>query len=246
MNCIIIDDEATARTILNQLCLGIENVNVIAEFENVVSAIKFLKDEKYQIDLVLLDINMPDFTGFDFINTLENSDLKSNLKSSPKIILTTSDKNFAIESYEYDSVIDYLLKPVLPLRFIKAIKKLKATNSETKNDLLNNNVQSKDNQLYINIDKRLIKIDVSNINYISAKGDYIVINTDKANYIVHSNLKKIYTKLSQIDFFRVHRSYIININKIIGIEENTVLINKQLIPISRTSKSELMNRINLL
>ncbi|MDG1731069.1 MAG: LytTR family DNA-binding domain-containing protein [Algibacter sp.] len=245
MNCIIVDDEATARAILNQLCSAITGLNVIAEFENVDQVIDFLKHKK--VDLILLDIHMPDFSGFDFINALENGELKQALTIVPKIIFTTSDKNFAIESYEYDFVMDYLLKPILPNRFNKAIKKVKKTVSQkSKISLASNSEKVSDNQLFINIDKRLIKIDVSSICLVEAKGDYINLKTDKTNYIVHSSLKKIKDKLPTSLFFRVHRSYIINVHKITGIEDNTVLINKDLIPISRSSKTELMKRINLL
>ena len=247
MNCIIIDDEAAARTILNQLCSEITGLHVLAEFENVLQAMKFLKQQKEQIDVILLDIHMPDFTGFDLINAIENGELKYSLKILPRIILTTSDKNFAIESYEYEFVVDYLMKPILPLRFNKAIQKFKkVSNQKSKIDLLNSSIQSSEDQLYINIDKRLIKIDISTIYLIEARGDYSILRTNKTNYTVHSSLKKINNKLPASTFFRVHRSYIININKIVGIEDNTVLIGKQLIPISRSSKSELMERINLL
>jgi len=245
MNCIIIDDEATARTILHKLCSEITDLNVVGEFESVLEGIKFLKQQK--VDLILLDIHMPDFSGFDFINAIENGELRYHLKIPPRIILTTSDKNFAIESYEYDFVLDYLLKPILPFRFNKAITKVKeAVHQKPKISLENNLVEASDDQLYINIDKRLIKIDISSIYLIEAKGDYINLKTDKTNYIVHSSLKKISDKLPTSIFLRVHRSYIINVNKIIGIEDNTVLIKKDLIPISRSSRTELMKRINLL
>jgi len=247
MNCIIIDDEATARVILNQLCSEISDINVVGEFENIVQGIECLKQQKEHIDFILLDIHLPDFTGFDFINTLGGGEFKNILENNPKVILTTSDKNFAIEAYEYDCVVDYLLKPILPLRFNKAILKLKKiTQQQTEIDLANNLVESSEDQLYVNIDKRLIKIDISSICIIEAKGDYINLKTESNNYIVHSSLKKINKKLPASLFLRVHRSYIINVKEIVGIEDNTVLINKEVIPISRSSRTELMQRINLL
>jgi DNA-binding LytR/AlgR family response regulator len=190
---------------------------------------------------------LADFTGFDFINALENGQSKFILQRTPKVILTTSDKNFAIEAFEYECVADYLLKPILPLRFNKAIEKVKKiTYQLSEIGLTNNLVLSSENHLYINIDKRLIKIDILSIYLIEAKGDYLSLKTENNNYIVHSSLKKINNKLPSSLFLRVHRSYIININKIIGIEDNTVLIKKEVIPISRSNRTELMNRINLL
>ena len=109
MNCIIIDDESTARLIINQLCSNIDNVKVVNEFSNAIEAIKFLNHN--EVDLIFLDIHMPDFTGFDFIQTLKNP---------PQVILTTSDNNFAIEAFEYNCIVDYLLKPISFPRFEKS------------------------------------------------------------------------------------------------------------------------------
>ncbi|TSE10360.1 MULTISPECIES: LytR/AlgR family response regulator transcription factor [Aquimarina] len=238
MNCIIIDDEETARAIIQQLCSQVDELHVIQDFPNAIQAIKFLNKE--EVDLIFLDIHMPDFTGFDFIDTLKNP---------PKIILTTSDKNFALEAFEYDCIVDYLVKPITLPRFLKAIQKAEnATVSakvETKTES-SLNPTSEENELYINIDRRLIKINIPTINVIEAKGDYILIKTEKQNYTVHSTLKKIEEKLPDDLFLKVHRSYIINIKKIIDIEDNSVLIAKDVIPVSRSNRPELMRRLNLL
>ncbi|RIA08546.1 LytTR family two component transcriptional regulator [Flavobacteriaceae bacterium MAR_2010_72] len=237
MTSIIIDDEETARTILGQLCSNINGLDVIDEFSNAMDAIKFLN--KNEIDLIFLDIHMPDFTGFDFIQTLKNP---------PKIILITSDKNFAIEAFEYECIVDYLVKPLSLPRFIKAINKAKSfkiESQETSTTSPNINVSS-DRELFVNIDRRLIKIDIPTIKLIEAKGDYILLKTDSQNYTVHSTLKKIVEKLPDSQFLKVHRSYVINTSKIIDIEDNSVLIDRDVIPVSRSNRPELMRRLNLL
>ncbi|WP_299898327.1 LytTR family DNA-binding domain-containing protein [uncultured Aquimarina sp.] len=240
MNCIIIDDEEAARLIIGQLCTQVDDLDVIEEFPNAIQAIKFLNKES--IDLIFLDIHMPDFTGFDFIQTLKNP---------PKIILTTSDKNFALEAFEYECIVDYLIKPVTLPRFLKAIQKAESTpaldvaaSSSSTGEA--KGTGSEENDLYINIDRRLIKIDIPTINVIEAKGDYILIKTEKQNYTVHSTLKKIEEKLPEDVFLKVHRSYVINFKKIIDIEDNSVLIAKDVIPVSRSKRPELMRRLNLL
>ncbi len=239
MNCIIIDDEETARVILHQLCSQVESLTVIQDFPNAIQAIKFLNKE--QVDLIFLDIHMPDFTGFDFIDTLKNP---------PKIILTTSDKNFALEAFEYDCIIDYIVKPVTIPRFLKAIQKAEnAIIASAKEEISTEpslNTSAEKNELYINIDRRLIKINIHAINLIEAKGDYILIKTEQQNYTVHSTLKKIEEKLPEDLFLKVHRSYIINIKKIIDIEDNSVLIAKDVVPVSRSNRPELMKRLNML
>lgn len=233
MNCIIIDDELTARTIINQLCESHPRLVIINEFANAIQAIKFLNKSK--VDLVFLDIHMPDFTGFDFIQTL---------KDPPKVILTTSDRNFAIEAFEYDCIVDYLVKPISQKRFDKAIWKARQTNFTISNSSETTNI--KDQELYINIDRRLIKINIPSIYLIEARGDYIHIKTEKHNYTVHSTLKKIEDKLPDNLFLKVHRSYIINVKQIVDIEDNSVLIKKDVIPVSRSKRPELMKRLNLL
>jgi DNA-binding LytR/AlgR family response regulator len=234
MNCIIIDDESTAIAIINQLCSKEDGINVLEEFPNAIQAIKYLN--KNQVDLIFLDIHMPDFTGFDFIETL---------KSPPKIILTTSDSNFAIQAFEYECIVDYLVKPITKERFQKAIKKAHSK-LIYQEPVVNTREESSTNDLYVNIDRRLIKIDIPSIYLIEAKGDYIQIKTENKNYTVHSTLKKIEEKLPDHLFLKVHRSFIINLTKIIDIEDNSVLIKKDVIPVSRSNRPELMKRLNLL
>ena len=235
MNCIVIDDETTARTIIKQLCSQIEGIHVVEEFPNAIQAIKYLNEN--DVDLVFLDIHMPDFTGFDFIKTLKNP---------PKIILTTSDPQFAIEAFEYDCIVDYLVKPIALPRFEKAIGKAKNFRLDTTKETSTNLDESSDKELYINIDRRLIKLEMASIYLIEAKGDYINVKTEDKNYIVHSTLKKIEQKLPNSLFLKVHRSYIINVKKIIDIEDNSILIKKDVVPISRSNRAELMERLNLL
>ncbi|WP_299683201.1 LytTR family DNA-binding domain-containing protein [uncultured Dokdonia sp.] len=238
MNCIIIDDETTARVIINQLCSQIDDLTILEEFPNAIQAIKYLN--QHEVDLIFLDIHMPDFTGFDFIQTLKNP---------PKIILTTSDANFAIEAFEYDCIVDYLVKPIPFPRFEKAIQKARnfaATNAAAATQTPTDQEPASDNHLYINIDRRLIKLDIPSIYLIEAKGDYINVKTEDKNYTVHSTLKKIEDKLPKDLFLKVHRSYIINVKKIIDIEDNSVLIKKDVIPVSRSNRPELMKRLNLL
>ncbi|MBT8254499.1 MAG: LytTR family DNA-binding domain-containing protein [Bacteroidia bacterium] len=235
MNCIIIDDEAAARMIIQQLCAQLDDLQVVEEFPNAIQAIKYMNQNE-DVDLIFLDIHMPDFTGFDFIQTLINP---------PQIILTTSDRNFAIEAFEYDCIADYLVKPVELPRFKRAVAKAQSRiNSASSTEAIG--LDSSDNELYVNIDRRLIKIDIPSIYLVEAKGDYIQVKTETKNYTVHSTLKKIADKLPSSLFLKVHRSYIINVSKIIDIEDNSVLIKKDVIPVSRSNRPELMKRLNLL
>jgi two-component system, LytTR family, response regulator LytT len=238
MNCIIIDDESMARAIIAQMIKIYSELTLLEQFPDALQAIKYLNHN--HIDVIFLDIHMPDFTGFDFIQTIKNP---------PRIILVTSDKNFAFEAFEYEFIVDYLVKPITQERFEKAIQKL--NKSEDKIHLTKNTIEHKEsienpNEFYVNIDRRLIKIEIPTILLIEAKGDYILLKTQNKNYTVHSTLKKIQDKLPPDIFLKVHRSFIINTQKIIDIEDNSVLIGKEVIPVSRNNRPELMKRLNLL
>ncbi|APQ18362.1 LytR/AlgR family response regulator transcription factor [Maribacter hydrothermalis] len=236
MNCIIIDDEAMARAIVKQLCSKIPMLNVVEEFDNAICAIKFLNQQ--DVDVIFLDIHMPGFSGVDFVQTLKNP---------PKIVLTTSDTNFAIAAYEYECIVDYLVKPITQERFEKCITKITSTSNLKVQQQLAPIPESVDGEdLYINIDRRLIKLKLKEILVIEAKGDYIDVKTEKEKYRVHTTLKKIKEKLPGKLFLQIHRSYIINFLKIIDIEDNSVLIAKNVVPISRSNRPELMRRLNLL
>lgn len=237
MNCIIVDDETAARAIILQLCSKAPELNVMEEFDSAIEAIKFLN--QFKVDLVFLDIHMPGFTGIDFIQTLKNP---------TKIVMTTSDTDFAIASYEYEAIVDYLVKPITQERFQKCIQKV--INSSTVSHLSTAMAIERENglgeDLYINIDRRLIKLKYNEILLIEAKGDYINVKTESKDYLVHTTLKKILEKLPEDKFLQIHRSYVINYNKIVDIEDNSVLIEKSVIPISRSNRPELMRRLNLL
>ncbi|MBU3025104.1 LytR/AlgR family response regulator transcription factor [Zobellia galactanivorans] len=240
MNCIIIDDEATARAIVARHCSLVSDLNVVEEFDNAIDAIKFLN--RQAVDVIFLDIHMPGFSGVDFVQTLKNP---------PKIVLITSDTEFAIEAYEYEAIVDYLVKPLTLERFVKSMGKIKNATRKTTDRPDQGSEEKKHTHLdkaedlYINIDKRLIKLHFNEILVIRANGDYIDVTTENKEYRVHTTLKKIKEKLPNQIFLQIHRSYVINISKIIDIEDNSVLIKKMVIPISRSNRPELMRRLNL-
>ena len=235
MKSILIDDEVMALEILKKLCSKVKELEVVATFSNAIDAIKYLNSN--QVDLIFLDIHMPDFSGFDFVKTLKNP---------TNVIVTTSEKDFALEAFEHDFIIDFLVKPLSKLRFIKAIQKTKTQKEvlKLKNDFSEENTLL--DVLYANVNRRLIKIDIPSINLVEANGDYINVKTSKKNYVIHSTLKKIENKLPSNLFVKVHRSYLINIKKIVDIQDNSVLIEKEIIPVSRINKPELLRRLNLL
>ncbi|MDT0642821.1 LytTR family DNA-binding domain-containing protein [Zunongwangia sp. F363] len=239
MNCVIVDDEELPRKILIELIRQRDDLVLLKEFNSSVEALKYLNTQK-KIDLIFLDIVMPGFDGFDFIRALNYN---------PQIILISSSKSFALNVFEFDNITDYLLKPIKKDKFESAITKASSRKKGTKAEVKKPEeevLSREESVLYINIDKRLIKIDIPGIKMIEAKGNFIYIKTLDENYITYSTLKKIEEKLPASKFLRVHRSFIINLEMIVDIQDNSVLIGKEVIPISRRNKPQLMKRLNLL
>lgn len=236
MNCVVVDDEELPGKILEQLIGQDSSLNLLKTFKDPIEALKYINSNEENIDLIFLDILMPNFTGFDLIKAI---------KSPSQIILISSDKNYALKAFEFPKVTDYLLKPIKKERFSQGILKV-AERAKNLPETTEPSTSIKENELYINTDKRLIKIDIPEINIIEAKGNFIYIKTLSDNYLVYSSLKKIESKLPSSSFLRVHRSYIINFKKIIDIQDNSILINEELIPVSRRYKPQLLDRLNFL
>ncbi len=226
---IIIDDDDSSLKILNNFCSKIPEIEVIGEFKNPLKAVEFL--DKNVIDLVFLDIHMPEINGIELI------EISTTL---PSIIITTSDENFALVAFEYD-VEDYLLKPVTFPRFLKAINKVKKKMSAQSGV-----DKGAPKEIFINVNRKLKRVIIEDINIIEAKGDYVLIRTNDENHIVHSTMKKMEQTLPSDSFAKIHRSYIINTKKIKDIEDNSVLIEGYVIPISRSKKDELYSKLNKL
>lgn len=235
MNCIIIDDEEFSREITTLLVSRVEKIKLLGSFSDAIDAIKFINNSEEIVDLVLLDIHMPNFSGIDFIKTV---------KHPFQIILITFDSKFGSEAFNYDYVADYLIKPITEERFNKAIERVEKKIKFAQKTTAEHDENAKD--IYININKRLIKIEINTISYIKANGDYVLIKTDKENYIVHTTLKKIEEKLPKSIFVKTHRSYLVNKHRIIDIKDYTVLVGKEIIPIGKKNREELFRSINLL
>lgn len=228
MNCIIVDDEEMARKHLANLCNKMDELNLLAECEDSIQAISQIEKEK--VDLVFLDIEMPEFSGIELIKSVPNM---------PAVIFTTAKTDFAIEAFEYN-VIDYLVKPIELPRFIKAIEKVKKQFPKTFN-------QKSSEEFFVRSEGKLVKILYSNIIFIETMDDYLVIHLEKGEkHIIHSTLKAMDDKLQDPSFIKVHRSYIVNLLKIRSIEDTHVLVEGKVIPVSKQHRKELMERITLL
>lgn len=232
MNCLIVDDESMHRLTLRKLCSKIDFLNVVAECDSATKALTLL--QKKSIDLIFLDINMPNMTGIELVRTM---------RQLPQVIFTTANKEFAVEAFEHD-ITDYLIKPVSYPRFLKAVTKAKTIHETA----LASTVSSKTDldTLFLKEDGRLTKLNMKDILWIESVGDYANFITLKETHTIHATLKKIEERLPSQEFHKIHRKYIINLNKIVDIEDHSVLIKDKLLPISRRSKPSLMEKLNFI
>jgi two-component system LytT family response regulator len=232
MNCIVVDDSLVARKALTILIDQVNFLTLKKECANPIEAFNYLNTEN--IDLIFLDIEMPEMTGLEFIK---------NLKHRPIIILVTSKKTYAVEAFELN-VADYIVKPVTLSRFMVAVERAKEIFDSKDKKLSGHEVDS--DYVFVRSNSALTKIGLNDILYIQALGDYVKIFTANKHNLVHSTLKSMEEKLDPARFFRLHRSYLVSINHIEKIEENEVRIGQHSIPIGEQYKKELLKRLNLL
>jgi len=219
-----------ARKSLENFCSKYDSIELIGNFDNAEDALK--KIESDFVELILLDIEMPGMTGLE---------LMEKIPYLPQVIFTTGNKEYAYEAYEYD-ITDFLKKPISSDRFAKAIEKVVSVR-ERRNAVA---TASEKHELYIKTEGRYVRLPYEDILFFENVGDYIKAVTKIGNFIFHDTMKSLDQKISNPRFLKVHRSYIVNMNCIKDIEDNTIVIEKKVIPVSRAYKSILMNSLNLI
>ena len=232
LKCIIIDDEPVAIDILKGYVEKVSYLTLKKTFRNSVKALEYLENES--IDLLFLDINMPDLTGIQFLNTLTRH---------PMVIFTTAYSEYAVESYEYKAL-DYLLKPIEFDRFMKAVNKaleqfelVKVKEENTTGD-----EKSKD-YVYIKSGTELHRVNINEILFVKGAGNYVVFITNEKNIMSLLTMKEVLELLPQDQFIRIHKSHIINMNRIDVVETDKVIIDKNEIYIGDAYKQDFMNVI---
>lgn len=228
---LIVDDEPLARNVIKEFSKNIPSLVISGECSDAVCALQFLQQNN--IDLIFLDINMPKLTGIDFLKTIKNP---------PLIILTTAYSEYAMDGYELN-VIDYLKKPFSFERFLKACLKAIEQNQLVKSSNKQPENNNQDDFIFLKTDKKTIKVNFAEIGYIEGLGDYIKICTATQKYISNLSMKKILSVLPAEKFYRIHKSFIVAIDKIDSIEGNSVKINNTRLPIGNNFRNDLQQFI---
>ncbi len=222
---LIVDDEPLALDIIESYIEKIPDLELVARCDNAIDANEILQKE--HVDLLILDIQMPQMTGIELVKSL---------RTAPKVIFTTAYSEYAVEGFELDAV-DYLLKPVAFDRFMKAVNKVKDGNDKS-------HVAADDDYFFVKADKKLIKIHFNEILYIEGLKDYVIIKKEAGRVIALQTMKSLEAKLPSNIFMRVHRSYIVNIAKIKAVVGNSLELiengKTKDIPIGKNYKDDLI------
>jgi DNA-binding LytR/AlgR family response regulator len=236
MNCLIIDDDKLSRKLLEKFVEKTDLLDQYYSFSNAIDAINFIRKDEEKIDLIFLDIEMPDMNGVEFMQSLGDHPIQ--------IIVVSSKEKYALDAIEYD-VTDYLLKPVTYVRFLKATEKAL---SKLREEMLPAS-NSKDD-FFIRNNSSLKRLRYDDVIWIEALENYIVVNTFDEKYTIHYTMKGIIDQLPADKFFRIHRSYIVNRGKIEMIKTNTIEVltveGLESLPIGKSYRDILMKDINLL
>ncbi|WP_343674151.1 LytTR family DNA-binding domain-containing protein [Chitinophaga sp.] len=224
MTCIIVDDEPKALEVIIRYCQKSSLLNLKATFREPVKAIEYLQREK--IDLVFLDINMPDIDGMQLVQSLA---------VKPMIIFTTAYASYAVESYNLNAV-DYLLKPVTFDRFLTAINK--AGN-------LKNSTPAGDETIFIKSGSQTYQVKIADILYLEKEGNYITVHLRDKKILMRENMGDIFDLFPSTEFVRVHKSYVVAIRHISVIEVHQVIVNNAAIPIGSTFREDFRKRLGV-
>jgi two-component system LytT family response regulator len=231
MNCVIVDDNPLARMAMAELVSQVSDLTCVGECANAIDAFNLLQNQK--VDLLLLDIEMPGTSGIELTRNLGNR--------SPVIIFTTGKKEYAVDAFELD-VADYLVKPVSPARFFNSIEKAREIIAYKKGSLPSEEQEF----VFVRENGMLKKVMLEEILFMEAMGDYVKIFVASKFYMVHSKLRSIEEKLPPVKFLKVHRSFIVALNKIERIEEGVIVINQKPIPVADAYRSTLNSRLHIL
>jgi DNA-binding LytR/AlgR family response regulator len=225
LKTVIVEDEPLSRKLLETYCEKSGIIELCGSYETADEALVFLNQN--DIRLIFLDVEMPGIDGFELLDQL---------LYMPRIILTTSKTEYAYKAFQYD-VVDYLKKPVQYNRFLTALHKVKETQADAR--------PSVDEDFYIKSSGKFIRLRYKDVLYIESLGDYVKYVTEEKAYVTHSTMKMVEEKMGPYQFMKVHRSFIVNLQRIKDIEDYTLVISGKVIPISKALKGEVLKRLNI-
>jgi len=234
IRCIVIDDERLAREYIINYIAKIPQLELVGDFNSPLKAMDLIKEKK--VDLIFLDIQMPDITGINFMKSLEQK---------PDVIFTTAYQEYAIEGFNINAT-DYLLKPFSFERFFQAVNKvidkfeLKSDNKNSIADIAQNETKIADGYLTVKADRKLYKINFDHIIYIEGQRAYVTFHTENKKITALASLKELEDALPKDNFIRIHKSYIVSVREILSLEGNILEVNNTKLPVGKNYKDAVL------
>lgn len=232
LQVLIVDDDLMSRKALERMCQQDERLDIAAICDSATAARDVMAEK--EIDLLLLDVEMPEMNGIELLHSLP---------VLPQVIFTTSKAEYAADAFEFQAI-DFLKKPITPARFSVAIEK--AVKNRQQNQYMGSPTGGNSNEIYIRENGRFLRLNADDILYFENVGDYVRVKTNSDSHIIHGTMKGLDEKITDPRFFKVHRSYIVNLHKIKDIEEGSLVIERTVIPISRAHRAPLLAKLNIL
>ncbi len=231
--CLVIDDEPLARDLMRSHIEKLENFEIVAECGDAMKALQELRN--YKVDLMFMDIQMPQITGIEFLKTL---------KHPPKVIITTAYREYALDGFELD-VVDYLLKPITFERFLKSINKYyQISQDEIKNIIpVASAAKSKTAFIYVKENKKVIKLHLNEILYVEGLSEYVKIHTTKKRIVTKTSMTNMQNKLPETGFMRIHKSFIVSMDRIEAFTAHSIEVPGKELPIGRSYKSSVLKAL---
>jgi two-component system LytT family response regulator len=233
ISCVIVDDEFPAVKLLADYVQKTSGLELMLKTTSALEALNYLNENK--VDLLFIDVQMPELSGMEIINIIKNS--------GTKVILTTAYTQYAIDGYEHD-IIDYLLKPITFERFTIAVNKAK-TRINSQNALAATDQNTSPQYIFVKTEYRIQKVSLADIQYIEGLGDYVTLHTKAGKILSLDRMKNMEETLPSGSFLRIHKSYIINIEHIDFIEKGRIIINKEYLPVGESYKEKVRERLGV-
>lgn len=227
-SCVIIDDDPVARAVIQQFITDVAGLKLTACYESAADAV--VEGALSTARILFLDVEMPKMTGLELLDTMSDP---------PLVVLVTSKTDYAVDAFGFE-VIDYLVKPVTFQRFVRSVNRCKA--------ILESQIDpgKTPGHVFVKSEGKLTKLVLKEIEWIEAKGDYVLIHTSKQDYFIHSTMKRLSERLGSAEFIRVHRSYIVRLDQIFDIEDGSIRIGKKVIPVGASYEDALLKRLTML
>ncbi len=231
--CLLVDDEPLARNLIKGYLTKLENIEIVGEADNAMKAMEILRNHK--VDLMFLDIQMPQVSGLDFLRSMRNP---------PSVIIISAYKEYALDGFDLD-VVDYLLKPVTFERFLKAVDKYYSVHVNPANVEVTGNSTSNDEAfLYVKEGKKVVKMFLKNILFIEGLSEYVKFHTEEKRVVSKMSLTSLTEQLPPEQFLRIHKSFIVSLRHIHSFTANTIEIGEKILPIGRSYKNAVLKALN--